>query len=215
MYIADSANGLIRRVDLQQIISTFAGGGDAGFGLGDGGLAPRAVLHFPVAVASDTLGNLYIADTNNDRIRLVKPDLTITTVVGGGSSIADGVLATSAKLNAPQGVAVDPQSRIYISDTDNNLIRMVENGRITTIAGGGLATGENVSATSARIDSPRGLVVDGSGNLFFAEYNANRVRNIANGLVSTVAGVRGNGSFSGDGDLAVNAGLNDAEVVSA
>jgi len=204
-YIADTFNNVVRKVNAQGVISTIVGGGSPAGGVGDGGPATQAQLLFPTAVATDALGDLYIADTNDNLIREVTPDQIIHTVAGGGTSSANGVSATSASLNAPQGVAVDSEGRIYIADTDNSLIRVVENGKISTLAGGGTAVGENVPATSALIKSPRGLAVDSAGNLYYSEYNANRVRRVSSGVVSTVAGVLGSGGFSGDGGPATAA----------
>src|SRR5262249_21212043 len=153
-------------------IQTIAGGSSDAFGgFGDGGPATRSTLRFPNAIAIDGNGALYIADTNNDRIRRVAAHGTILTVAGGGQAQAEGGDGTAALLLSPQGVAVDRQGRLYIADTDNNRIRAVENGKITTVAGGGSATGENVPATMARVDSPRGLALDADGNLYFAEFN--------------------------------------------
>ncbi len=204
--IADKLNNVVRKVDLAGIIRTIAGGGvGIGSNVGDGGPAMRAALRFPYALALDSLGNLYIADQNNDRIRRVAPDGSIATIAGGGNLTGDGVLAADAALNSPQGVAVDAQNRIYIADTDRGLIRVVENGRIRTIAGGGSATAEGAAALSARLDAPQGLAFDPSGNLHFAEFNANRIRRIVNGNVTTVAGIAGPGGFAGDGGLANSA----------
>jgi len=201
LYIADRINNRIRKVDVNAIINTIAGGG------GGSNAATQTTLSFPYAVALDSTGNLYIADSFNDRILKVSPNNAVTIVAGGGSSSADNIPATAAALNNPQGVVVDGNSRIYISDTDNNKIRVVSGGTITTLAGGGSDLGENVSALSARVDSPRGLAIDQAGNLYYAEFNANRVRRITNGKVTTVAGVGGAAKFAGDGGLAVNANL--------
>ena len=197
-YIADRINNRVRKVDLQGVINTVAGG--AGF-------------KFPWAVALDATGNLFVADYNNDRIVKVTPAGAFSTVAGGGSLTAEGVLATDATLNAPQGVAVDAQNRLYISDTDNNRIRVVVDGKINTIAGGGTSTGENVAAIGARVSSPQGLAVDGAGNLYYAETKANRVRRVSGGIVSTVVGVLGPGGYAGDGGLAVNALLSQPAAV--
>ncbi len=199
-YIADRDNNRVRKVDLAGLIRTVAGGGQAvGLDVRDGGPATSGVLRLPAAVAVDANGNIYVADTNNDRIRKITPDGSISTVAGGGESAGNQIPATNAALNAPQGVAVDAQGRIFLSDTDNGLIRMVQNGVITTIAGGGASRAENADPLDALIDSPRGLALDALGNLYFTEFNANRVRRIAGGRLATFAGMAGAGGYAGDG----------------
>ena len=142
LYIADSENHRIRKVDAESgIITTFAGTGEEGFG-GDGGPATEAKLDWPSGVAVDAAGNVYIADQENERIRKVDAEGIITTFAGSGSygykGNEDGIPATEAKLNWPTGVAVGANGHVYIADSYNNLIREVDTeGIITTIAGTG------------------------------------------------------------------------------
>lgn len=126
LYIADTSNHRVRKVTPAGVISTFAGSGTAGFS-GDGGPATAAALNFPSAVATDRKGNLYIADTENDRVRRVDASGVITTVAGSGRTgfDADNVYPTRAALNRPLGVAVDGSGRILIADTGNNRVRWV------------------------------------------------------------------------------------------
>ncbi len=197
LFIADTANHSIRRVDaVTDIITTVAGDGRAG-GAGDGGAATSAQLSAPAGVAVDGLGNLFIADTVNNRIRRVDAVTgIITTVAGDGSAgfSGDGDAATSAQLIAPAGVAVDGLGNLFIADTVNNRIRRVDavTGLITTVAGDGMLgfSGDGDPATSAQLRAPAGVAVDGLGNLFLADEFNNRIRRVdaVTGLITTVAG---------------------------
>jgi uncharacterized protein (TIGR03437 family) len=212
LYIADTNNNRIRKVSPLGIISTVAGNGNRGFS-GDGGPATGASLdlRYP-SVTVDAVGNLYIADTNNNRIRKVNPAGTISTVAGNGGSAfsGDGGQATNASLKSPRGVAVDAAGSLYIADSLNNRIRKVSaNGIITTAAGRGNATfsGDGGPATSASLDYPHGVAVDAAGNVYIADTNNNRIRKVSTaGTISTIAG-NGDFAFSGDGGPATNASL--------
>jgi uncharacterized protein (TIGR03437 family) len=167
-------------------------------------------LNGPAAVAADSAGNLYIADTSNQRIRKVTNGV-ITTVAGNGAYgySGDGGPATSAQLDAPYGVAVDSAGSLYIADSANNVIRKVSNGVITTVAGNGAYgySGDGGPATSARLYGPSGVAVDSAGNLYIADTWNYRIRRVSTGMITTVAG-NGTGSYSGDGDPATSAELN-------
>ena len=189
-------------------ISTFAGSGTLGY-TGDSGPAASAQLDYPWAVAVDSAGNLYIADTYNQRIRKVSNGV-ITTVAGiatWGFS-GDNGPATSAQLDYPSGVAVDSAGNFYIADTYNYRVRKVSNGVITTVAGGGSALGDGGPATSALLSLPYGVAVDSAGNLYIADAGANRIRKVSSGTISTVAG-NGTIGFSGDGGAATSAQMYD------
>jgi uncharacterized protein (TIGR03437 family) len=162
------------------VVATVAGNGLPG-AAGDGAQATLAQLSVPHACAVDSFGNLYIADTYNHRIRKVDGGGIITTVAGTGvaGSSGDEGAATSANLNTPQGVAVDDNGNIFISDTVNNRIRQVTpDGVIHTIAGTGAASygGDGGAALDAQINGPMGILLDGAGDLFFADTSNNRVR---------------------------------------
>ena len=163
-----------------------AGNGTAGYS-GDNGPATSAELYAPSGVALDSAGNLYIADTYNDRIRKVSNGV-IATVAGGGISPAASGPATSAGLHMPAGVAVDSAGDLYIADSYNNLIRKVSNGAITTVAGGGPSLGDNGPATSASLNQPEAVAVDSTGNLYIADRYDSRIRKVSNGVITTVAG---------------------------
>jgi sugar lactone lactonase YvrE len=215
VYIADTYNSRIRRVNAATgIITTIAGNGTFGFS-GDGGAATSAGLYEPHGVALDGLGNVYIADYANNRVRRVDAVTgIITTVAGTGSigALGDGGAATSAELDFPQGVALDGLGNVYIADTGNHRIRRVAAGTgiITTVAGKGTPgfSGDGGAATSAQLYNPQGVTLDGPGNVYIADSVNGRVRrvNAGTGIITTVAGTGFYGS-SGDGGVATSAEL--------
>jgi NHL repeat-containing protein len=209
--IADTANNRVRRVDPGGTITTVAGTGRSGFG-GDGGPALDAMLAGPTALTADSEGNLFIADTGNNRIRRVDSSGVITTVAGTGDAGFSGNNgpAIKAALAAPNGVAVDSNGNLFIADTGNHRIRRVDSsGNITTVAGnGGIGfTGDGGPATKATLASPMGLAVDDNGNIYLADALNNRIRRVdATGMITTAAGSSRAG-FSGDGGPATEASL--------
>jgi sugar lactone lactonase YvrE len=220
VYIADSFNYRIRKVDTGGTITTVAGGGSGCAGqtdaLGDGCPATSAELSVPAGVAVDSAGNLYIADYDNDRIRKVNASGIITTVAGNGSYgyNGDNFAATRAELNFPSGVAVDSAGNLYIADRNNQRIRKVDaSGTITTVAGTGISgyNGDNIPATSAQLNYPNGVAVDSAGNLYIADWDNNTIRKVdaSTGIISTVAG-NGTAGYNGDNIEATSAELNSA-----
>ena len=211
VYIAQPEDGRIRKVNVSDSnINTVAGNGTVGFG-GDGGRATSAQLWLPSGVTVDASGNLYIADTANNRVRKVSGS-NIATIAGSGlfSYSGDSGASTKAQLNSPQGVAVDAAGNYYVADTGNNVVRKVAaNGTITTLAGTGTAgfAGDNGAAASAQLNSPQGVAVDGSGNVYIADTQNSRVRKVSGGTISTVAG-SGTIGFGGDGGAGTSAQLN-------
>ena len=193
-------------------ITTFAGNGIAG-DFGDGGTAICARLNFASGVAVDGLGNVYIADEGNNKIRKVALSTGIITTIAG-TGIAgyngDNILATNAQLNFPFGVALDASGNVYISDEVNERVRKiaVSTGIITTIAGNGISgsSGDGAPATNSQLASPTGIAVDASGNIYVGDDGNNKIRIItgSDGIISTFAG---NGTYgsSGDGGAATNA----------
>ena len=213
LYIADTYNDSVRKVTASSgIMSTFAGNGTQGLG-GDGGTATGALLDTPTAVVFDAAGNLYIADTNNDRIRKVALDGTISTFAGNGGtdSSGDGGPAANASLNRPEGLAMDSAGNLYVSDTFGQRVRKIStDGTITTVAGNGSAgfKGDGGLATQASLYYPKGLAVDPvSGNLYIADWLNSRIRVVTpDGNISTVAG-DGTFNYYGDGGPATGAAL--------
>ncbi len=225
IYISDEQNYRIRKVAAATgIITTVAGNGTSGYS-GDGGIATQAKLSEPHGIAIDGSGNLYIADTSSNCIRKVASSGIITTFAGicdgwGGGYSGDGGQATSALLFLPLSVAVDGSGNVYIADSANSLIRKVTtNGIISTIGGSctGYSSynfctkprgygGDGGPATSATLNYPTGISVDGSGNVYFSDYKNYRVRKIAAGtsIITTVAG-NGTSGYSGDGGAATAA----------
>jgi uncharacterized protein (TIGR03437 family) len=204
LYIADSANNVIRQVT-GGIIYTFAGNHIQGFSA-EGGPAVVAALNTPYDITFDKNGNMYIADTGNARIRMVNTSGVITTVVGGGTTYTEGGLATASVLAGPRGVGVDSSGNLYIADADGNRIYKVANNVITTFAGSGSNgfAGDDSQASKAQINAPTSIALDTSSNVFFADSRNARVRKIASGTISTVAG-NGVTSYAGDGGSAQNA----------
>jgi hypothetical protein len=214
LYIAETANHVIRKVDTNGNITTIAGTGTQGFS-SVSGPASAAQLDSPQGLALDTTNNLYIADTHNHVIR--KLSLTtgiLTTIAGTGSPglSGDNGPATSARLDLPTALALDAQNNLYLADTRNNRIRRIDvtTGVITTIAGNGTQGffGDNGRATAAAIDSPTGLTLDAANNLYLADTHNHRVRRIdaTTGLITTIAGT-GTQGYSGDNAHAVTAAL--------
>jgi sugar lactone lactonase YvrE len=205
VYVADSRNHQIEKF-ANGTMTIVAGTGKAGYS-GDQGPATAAQLNSPSSVAIDSSGNLYIADTLNNRIRKVSSGI-IKTIAGTGAAGygGDGGPATSAQLNAPWGVTVDASGNLYIADTLNSRIRELSNGIITTVAGTGAAGygGDGGSAASAQLHYPSTVAVDGAGNLYIADAWNFRLRKVTQGVITTLAG---NGTELGDGGPATNAQL--------
>jgi sugar lactone lactonase YvrE len=218
LYIADTSNDRIRRVDAASGIVTTVVGGTQGSS-GDGGPAISAELSYPEGVTSDAAGNLYIADTLNNRIRKVDAATGIITAVAGngtGGFGGDGGLATNALLDVPAAVALDTSGDIYVADTGNNCIRRVDaiTGIIITVAGDGNAgfSGDGGPATKAELTTPFGIAVDASGNLYIPGDLRIREVSAATAIITTIAG-NGIQGYSGDGGPAVDAEFWDTEGV--
>jgi trimeric autotransporter adhesin len=211
LYIAAYGNSRVLKVNSAGTLTTFAGTGLNVLG-GDGGAATAAGIGGPTAVAADASGNVYIADYTFGVVRRVSSDGIITTIAGTGvpGYSGDNGLATSAQLGGPVALVVAGDGTIYIADYPNNRVRaMSPGGTIRTVAGTGVAgySGDGGLATSAQLNGPSGLSLDGSGNLYIADSNNYRVRRVTSGgVVSTVAGT-GTQGFSGDGGLATSANL--------
>ncbi|MCY3604482.1 MAG: leucine-rich repeat domain-containing protein [Gammaproteobacteria bacterium] len=211
VYVADRRNHRIRRIARDGTIETFAGTGVRGFA-GDGGPATDAQLNHPMGVTVDAVGNVYVADSDNHRVRRIGLGGTIETIAGTGSRGygGDGGPATEAQLNWPFDVAADTNGAVYIADVLNRRIRRIAtDGTIETFAGTGTAgySGDGGAATEAQIDQPAGLAVSAAGYVFIADWGDHRIRRVApSGIIETFAGT-GVGGTGGDGGLAVEAQL--------
>ncbi|HXA66738.1 MAG TPA: SBBP repeat-containing protein [Bryobacteraceae bacterium] len=194
IYIADGLNNRVRKVS-GGVITTVAGNGTAGY-TGDKGQAASAELNNPIGLALDSSGNLYIADSANNVIRMVTSSGIITTFAGNNTAgySGDKALATGAQLFNPVGVAADAAGNVYIADTGNNVIRQVYNGNIVTYAEG--------------FTQPDAVAADSSGNIYVADTQGRRIVKYSNGVYTTIAG-NGYGQFSGDNGPGPNAALYD------
>lgn len=203
---------VVRRVDGGGTISTFAGTVGCGYS-GDGGPAAQAQINRAQGISVDLKGNLYIADTGNNRVRKITPEGIISTVAGNGQCCytGDGVQAASTALNSPYGVAADPNGVLYIADTFNDRVRRVgTDGFITTIAGGNGRgySGDGGPARASMLNWPAGVALDSGGNLYIADMFNHRVRRVApDGIIQTIAG-NGTANFTGDGGSSQLATLN-------
>lgn len=201
LYIADEQNALVRVIDPYGTIATFAGGGKIpAAGAPDGTLATRLRLSHPSYVVADGIGNVYISDFLANVVIRVDHAGRITRIAGTGTAgfSGDGGPATSATLDFPTGLALDERGRLFISDANNNRVRMVdERGTITTVGGtgpvgvgSGTYGGDGGAADAAHLNAPAGLVVDARGNLLIADQGNNCVRMLSpSGRITLVAGM--------------------------
>jgi sugar lactone lactonase YvrE len=193
LFISDTFNNVIRRVDTAtNTISTFAGNRSGGFG-GDGEAATLALLSQPRGVAVDALGNLYVADTLNHRVRRVDGVTKIITTVAGNGSIGDGGPATEALLLKPSSVAADSSGSLYIADSSNERVRRIDavTKTITTIAPTGAPDLSFV---------PQGVAVDAFGTVYIADSFNSVIRRVDTVPISLTI-VAGNGHFGFSGDF--------------
>ena len=218
VYVADTRNHRIRQIDTTGLISRFAGTGEDGES-GDGGPAIEAELCYPAGVATDTAGNVYVADRWNHRVRRIDTEGTIATVAGTGSpgGNGDGGPAIEAQLAYPVAVATDPSGNLYIAEGGSHRIRKVNvDGVITRFAGTGRAgySGDGAAAR-ARLANPAGVAADAAGNVYVADTWNHRIRRVdASGVISTVAGT-GDRADGGDGGPAAAAQLAYPAAVAA
>ncbi len=223
LYIAEQDANRIIKVAPDGTVSTVVGNGTAGFS-GEGDLATSAELNGPRGVAVDAQGDIFIADTLNNRIREVTAGGTVLTVAGNGtvSDSGDGGPAANAQFNQPIGMVFDAEGNLFVADSGNSEVREISpSGTVTAVAGNGIAgfSGDNGPAVDAELNLPTSVAVDSTGNLLIADSGNNRIRkvNLASGAITTVAG---NGTTSapyleGDGGPAIGAVLNHPLAVAA
>jgi hypothetical protein len=205
----NAGNHMVVKVDPSGQVTTVAGTGEAGYA-GDSGPATEAKLDWVYDLALDAQGNLYIADTNNDRLRKVDTHGVITTIAGTGrpGSTGDGGPAIDANI-VVSSVCADGTGNILIAG--DGLVRRIDRrGIITTVAGGGDSSADGIRATKANLGDPEDIWCDGGGDLYIADSGEDRIRRIdAGGVITTVAGTGGNG-FGGDGGPPIDAQLSQA-----
>jgi sugar lactone lactonase YvrE len=214
LFFTDISNSVIRKVTPSGTIATVAGNGTYGY-LGDGGLAASAEFREPFGLTVDSSGNLYVADTYNERIRRVTPDGTVTTIAGSGNCCygGDGGPAVGALMSVPTGVARDSAGNLYIADSGNNRIRKVTTaGVISTVAGTAFSgyAGDGGAANNARLATPQGIAIDVGGNLYISDSANARIRSVSsgNGTIATLVG-----GATGDGGPGIFAWLNQPSGV--
>jgi trimeric autotransporter adhesin len=219
LYIVDTGNFAVRKVDTNGIITTYAGQLHVSGYTGDGGLATSATLGGPSYIALDHAGNLYISDLINNVIRRVDATTHIITTIAGNNTSGfsgDGGAATSAQLSSPNGLAFDSKGNLYICDRGNNAVREVAaaTGVISTVAGTGGSsgsTGDGGPATSALLNFPWSLTLDSNDNLYIGDFLNGAVRKVdaISQNISTVAGIIGSQGNSGDGGPATAAQISN------
>jgi len=204
-YVSDERRHVVYKVTPAGATTVLAGVPDQRGSAGDGGPATSALLNTPRGVAVDSSGNLYIADTSNNRVRKMTPAGVLSTVAGTGTTgfSGDGAAATAAQLAFPRGVAVDAAGNLYIADASNHRIRKVTSvGIISTAAGPGTGAG------TEQFEEPVDVALDKAGNLYVADRFANKIRKVSPaGAVTTVAGT-GTRGYGGDDGPATSAALN-------
>jgi streptogramin lyase len=227
VYIADSANHVIRRVDPSGTIVTVAGAGGATGDSGDGGPGTEARIQGPKGIVLDGAGGLLIADSGNDRVKRLDLATGIITLVAGTGEpggAGDGGPATEAQLVEPRTLAVGPDGSVYIAEPKVHRVRRVDPaGIISTFAGTGRAgfSGDGGPAGRAQLDFPRGVGADAAGNVYIADSLNQRIRRVdTGGTITTVAG-RGKACYfsasnnCGDGGPPLGAGFATPRAVEA
>lgn len=205
MYLADMMSHRILKVSSAGVVSTFAGSGALGSANGN---AADASFHYPLGVALDSAGNVYVADKGNHMIRKVTPEGVVSNLAGTTTSGSTDGSGSDARFNGPSGIAVDASGMIYVADGYNNMIRKITpQGVVTTLAGSTTAGSANGAGTGASFNFPRGIAVDGAGNVLVADTWNNMVRKITKeGVVSTLAGSTTAGKLNGTGTAATFSG---------
>jgi uncharacterized protein (TIGR03437 family) len=200
LYVSDTSNHRVRKITKSGQLTTIAGTGEAGFS-GDNGPAVKAQLNYPSGITVDGAGNIYVADWINNRIRKIAPDGTISTVAGAGTYnySGDGGPAVAATLRRPRGVALDSSGNLYIADTDNNRIRMVNPaGVINTIAGNGAATFLGDGGPPLRSQfNPLDVTVDVDGSIYISDGNGQRIRKIETVRIAAASVLNGASLLAG------------------
>ena len=217
-YFVDALGGnRVRKVDTNQIITTVAGTGIAGFS-GDGGAATNAKLRTPTAVKLDSAGNLYIVDQGNFRIRKVNAvSNAISTIAGTGVSVStgDGSAASASSLGSPQDIAIDNSGNIYVAEWNARVRKINSSGIISSICGTGVPgySGDGGRADTSRIGGLTGICIDKVGNIYLADQSNSRIFKInVSGIISTFAGTSTGYLFNADNNPATNANIDPVKI---
>ncbi len=193
VYISEFAGNRVRKIDTTGIITTIAGNG-VRRSTGDGGFASKALVNRPMSVKVDKSDNIYIVEFAGNRIRKIDASGKISTIAGTGTSgyTGDGGLATKARINSPQDIAIDESGNLYIADAGNRRVRKIDSsGIISTVGGTGAYgySGDGGLATEAELAYLRGVGVDQLGNIYLAQDMLACIRKIdSSGIISTVEG---------------------------
>ncbi|MDB5137825.1 MAG: hypothetical protein JWP37_4428, partial [Mucilaginibacter sp.] len=201
VYVADQGNNLIRKIDPQTVVTTFAG--MAGIAGSANGVDTLAAFNKPFGVAVDATGNVYVADAGNNIIRAITPAGLVSTFAGTGIAGA-GNGTDTATFNSPLSVAVDGSGNLYVADYGNNLIRKITPaGLVSTLAGSGATGADNGNGPTATFNLPESVAVDAAGNVYVADNGNNLIRKITPaGMVTTLAGSGAVGNANGTGNAA-------------
>ncbi len=203
LYVADSGNNTIRKIDTSGNVTTIAGTASVAGG-STNGHGTAASFNFPTGITVDASGNLFVADDGNNLIRKIDPSGNVTTFAGSGAQGSANGAGATASFNAPHGIVVDASGNLYIADSGNNLIRKIDaNGNVTTIAGSGAQGAANGQGAAASFNKPEAIAVDASGNVYVADSGNNLIRKIdAAGNVTTLAGSGAQALTNGQGTAA-------------
>lgn len=196
LFVADSGNHKIRKITPSGDVTTFAGNGVRGF---DDGIGSNSSFDGPAGLVFDSFENLYVADSNNQKIRKITPDGVVSTFAGSGNVGAVNGTALESSFKLPSGIGIDKSNNLYIADTYNRLIRKITpEGMVSTLAGTGQIGSVDGNAENASFDLPINIVIDMSGNVIVADLANNKIRKISpEGIVSTIAGTGEWGSTDG------------------
>ncbi|QTE24336.1 MBG domain-containing protein [Polaribacter cellanae] len=187
IFVADYGNHKIRKIDTNGVVTTFAGSGTAG---NADGVGTAASFNLPTGIAIDKEGFLYVTGLLSHNIRKISPTGQVTTIAGTGASGSNNGLGTSASFNQPRGIVVDASGNIFVADTQNHMIRKIDqSGQVTTYAGSTSNGNVDGNGTNASFSQPYGITIDSNGNLYVADYINHRIRKIdINRNVTTIAG---------------------------